>query len=165
MSNGEDTQDVKCTFECDASGATWNIVHASVTEELNQPYELSISLHTDDPDTDPTEMLGEPCNLIFEREDQTNQYPAIIHSIGDTSEGDQLKEVRIVASAALWLLSQNRQTRIFQEMSVPDILDKVLGDGLSTYDRKHDTDFTRSYPTCEYRVQYNESDWAFCALN
>ena len=162
MSNGEDTLDVKCTFECDASSATWNVVHASVTEELNQPYELSISLHTEDVDADPTEMLGEPCNLIFEREDQSNQYPAIIHRVDDTSEGDQLKQVSVVASAALWLLSQNRQTRIFQEMTVPDILEKVLGDGLSAYDRKQDTDFTRSYPKCEYRVQYDESDWAFC---
>ncbi|MBT8469808.1 MAG: type VI secretion system tip protein VgrG, partial [Deltaproteobacteria bacterium] len=162
MSNDGELGDVQCTFECDASSADWLVLSASVSEELNQPYELSAALSTDDVDADGTEMLGESCTLIFERDDLTNPYPAIIHRVEDTAAGDRLKEVRVWAAPALWLLSQNRQTRIFQEMTVPDILDKVLGDGLSAYERKHETDLSRTYPKCEYRLQYDESDWAFC---
>jgi type VI secretion system secreted protein VgrG len=158
----EDTGDVSCTFECDASSAEWKVVEATITEELNEPYHLFVSLRTDAVDADPTEMLGESCTVIIESDDLTNQYPAIVQRIEDMSTGGRFVDVRVEASAALWMLSQNRQTRIFQDVTVPEILDQVLGDGLSEYDRKHDSDFSRDYPKCEYRVQYDESDLEFC---
>ena len=158
----EDAGNVLCTFECEASSAEWKIVDATITEELNEPYHLSLSLQTEDVDTDPTEMLGEPCAVIIERGELRGQYPAIVHRIEDAAASNRFMKVSVEASAAFWMLSQNRQTRIFQEMTVPEILDEVLGDGLSAYERKHDTDLGRTYPKCEYRVQYDESDFAFC---
>ena len=158
----EDVGDVYCAFECDASSATWKVVDATVTEELNEPYHLSLSLRTEDIDADPTEMLGQPCNLVLERGELSTQYPAVVHWIEDAAAGDRFLTISIEASAGFWLLSQNRQTRIFQEMSVPEILDEVLGDGLSAYDCSHESDLNRSYPKCEYRVQYDESDFTFC---
>ena len=158
----EDAGNVLCTFECEASSAEWKIVDATITEELNEPYHLSLSLQTEDVDTDPTEMLGEPCAVIIERGELRGQYPAIVHRIEDAAASNRFLKVSVEASAAFWMLSQNRQTRIFQEMTVPEILDDVLGDGLSAYERKHDTDLGRTYPKCEYRVQYDESDFAFC---
>lgn len=158
----EDTGDVSCIFECDSSSAKWKVVEATITEELNEPYHLFVSLRTDDADADPTEMLGESCIVTIERDDLVSQYPAVVHRIEDVSADNRFVEVRVEASAALWMLSQNRQTRIFQDVTVPEILDQVLGDGLSAYDRKHDSDFSRDYPKCEYRVQYDESDLEFC---
>ncbi len=158
----EDPGDVLCTFECEASSAEWTVVDATITEELNEPYHLSLSLRCDDADVDPTEMLGEPCALTIERGDLTSSYPAVIHWIEDAATGDRLMNISVEASAAFWMLSQNRQTRIFQDMTVPEILDEVLEERLSEYDRSHDSDLGRTYPKCEYRVQYDESDFTFC---
>ncbi|MEM7437418.1 MAG: type VI secretion system tip protein TssI/VgrG [Myxococcota bacterium] len=159
----EDSGDVRCTFECGASSFEWTVVHASITEELNEPYHLSLSLRTEETDADPTDMLGEPCSVTIERGDLTTQYPAIVHWIEDAATGDRFTNVSIEASAGFWMLSQGKRTRIFQDMTVPEILDEVLGDGLGNYDRSHNTDdLARDYPKCEYRVQYDESDFAFC---
>ena len=158
----EDVGNVVCTFECKASSAKWKVIDASVTDIINEPYHVSVLIQTDEVDADPTEMLGESCNLIIERNDLSNQYPAVVRRIQDRAAGDRFVSVAVEASAALWMLSQNRQTRIFQDMTVPEILDEVLGNGLSGYHRDHETDFSRSYAKCEYRLQYDESDLTFC---
>jgi type VI secretion system secreted protein VgrG len=158
----EDPGDVTCTFECEASSVEWKVVDATITEELNDPYQISLSLRANEADADATEMLGESCTVTIERGDLINKYAAVVYRVEDTAQGDRVTNVSVQASAALWMLSQNRQTKIFQNETVPEILDKVLKAGLSPYERKHKTDLTRTYPKCEYRVQYDESDLAFC---
>ena len=63
----EDPGDVACAFECEASSVEWTVVDAAITEELNDPYQLSLSLRTDEEDADATEMLGESCTVTLER--------------------------------------------------------------------------------------------------
>jgi len=57
----------------------------------------------------------------------------------------------------LWRLSQKAQSRIFQQMSVPDILKKVLGE--------HGVEFTPeiqgTFHPRDYCVQYRETDFNF----
>ena len=63
--------------------------------------------------------------------------------------------IRIVPT--LWLLTQRRGNRIFQKMTVPAIVEKVLGE----YGIKPQKKLTEPHPEHEYRVQYNETDFAF----
>ncbi|MEP7120050.1 MAG: type VI secretion system tip protein TssI/VgrG [Byssovorax sp.] len=62
----------------------------------------------------------------------------------------------------LWLLTQKRDYRIFQYLSVPDVIDKVLGEwGIAP---EWQIDRPR-YERLEYLVQYGESDLSFfCRL-
>ena len=76
-------------------------------------------------------------------------------SSGDT--GDVRKyHAEIVPKA--WLLTRRQQSRIFQELSVPQIVARVLGDisGLAFEMR-----LQGSYPKRDYCVQYRETDWDF----
>jgi type VI secretion system secreted protein VgrG len=57
----------------------------------------------------------------------------------------------------LWLLSRRVQSRIFQQITVPDILKKVLA-GLDVK-----WDLKGKYHERDYCVQYRESDFAFAA--
>ena len=58
----------------------------------------------------------------------------------------------------LWFLTQTRDSRIFQEMSVPDILEKVFKDyGFSDYEIR----LQGNYEQREYCVQYRESAFNF----
>ena len=57
----------------------------------------------------------------------------------------------------LWLLTKNAQSRIFQHVSVPDILKKVLAGLTVTYDLQG-----RFQPR-DYCVQYRESDFDFAS--
>ncbi len=59
-------------------------------------------------------------------------------------------------------LSQRRTSRIFQDMTIPEILDQVLAEGLEPFERSVDVDFlTGQYAVQEYTVQYQETDLAF----
>src|SRR5207302_3573878 len=64
---------------------------------------------------------------------------------------------RMEVVPALWLLTRRVQSRIFQQMSVPDILKKVLA-GLDVTFELQGTFFPR-----DYCVQYRESDFAFAS--
>lgn len=61
----------------------------------------------------------------------------------------------------LWRLSLTHQSRIFQDLSVIDIVKQVLKDHKFEPDDASWRTNGRSYPTREYVVQYRESDLAF----
>ncbi|MDB5447573.1 MAG: type secretion protein ImpA [Phenylobacterium sp.] len=66
---------------------------------------------------------------------------------------------RLTVRPWLYLLDQNQNYRIFQDLTVVDIAKKVLGDA-----GMKDVDFDKlggTYPKREYCVQYKESDFNF----
>lgn len=58
---------------------------------------------------------------------------------------------------ALWRTTQRRNARIFQHMTIPDIVKKVLAE----WQIEGDWKLSDTYPEHEYRVQYGETDFAF----
>ena len=59
----------------------------------------------------------------------------------------------------LWFLTRRANCRIFQQMTVPDILKKVFNDHPGLADTKFE--LTGSYRTWDYCVQYRETDFNF----
>lgn len=57
----------------------------------------------------------------------------------------------------LWYLTQASDNRIFQGKSVPEVIDEILGD----YGLPYEKQFSASYRSWDYCVQYQESDFAF----
>jgi type VI secretion system secreted protein VgrG len=58
---------------------------------------------------------------------------------------------------ALWRTTLRRNSRIFQHMTIPDIVQKVLGE----WQIEPELKLSSPYPEHEYRVQYGETDFAF----
>ena len=71
--------------------------------------------------------------------------------------GRQLK-YRLTLRPWLWLATLNRDTRIFQQQTVVEILDTLLDGYIFPVERRLDI---ARYPKPEYQVQYNESDFEF----
>lgn len=59
----------------------------------------------------------------------------------------------------LWLLTQSNNYRIYQNQTIPHIIDNVL----SHYPYPVEYRLSNSYPVLDYQTQYNESDYAFIA--
>ncbi|MDA1813303.1 phage late control D family protein, partial [Bacillus cereus] len=57
----------------------------------------------------------------------------------------------------LWLATRRSDVRIFQNQTVPDIIEQVLG----VYGHPLQRKLTRAYRSWDYCVQYNESDCDF----
>jgi type VI secretion system secreted protein VgrG len=85
----------------------------------------------------------------------------VLTSFEQHNKGDEGVRYRAVLMPRLWRLSLTVQSRIFQDLSVIDIVKQVLKDhGFEPEDADWRTS-GRSYPVREYVVQYGESDLAF----
>jgi type VI secretion system secreted protein VgrG len=69
-----------------------------------------------------------------------------------------LSTYHIRIAPSLWLLTQRRNYRIYQHLSIPDITDKLLGEWGIVPKWKIDR---AAYPKLEFKVQYGESDYTF----
>ncbi len=87
-------------------------------------------------------------NGVVRRVAQGPQVPGVI---GDVT----FRRYRLELVPKLWLLSRRVQSRIFQQLSVPDILKKVLTGIDASWELQG------TYEPRDYCVQYQESDLAF----
>ncbi|KAA9002642.1 type VI secretion system tip protein VgrG [Affinibrenneria salicis] len=131
------------------------------TEQLSELYEFDVELLSADNAIDLKGLLGKPLtveirsNLLSSR--YLNGYITRMTLAGRESHGDRYYIYRATLSPALWYLKQNRDFRIWQEKSVPEILTSLLNDYQITFENQ----LSAEYRQWGYCVQYNESDYDF----
>lgn len=132
-------------------------------EALGSTYELTVQLETPQADFEPVLLLGTSVTLAFERGSVAREVHGIV---ARTTEGDRPDDrgqrFELVVMPALKALDQRKNSRIFQEMSIPEILGAVLEGGLQPWGRCIDPLPPAAVATVqEYVVQYQETDLAF----
>ncbi len=129
-----------------------------VSERLSRPFSYEVELVSTDPNLEPTTVLGEPMTVSLEIGEKVRHFNGIAISLKSFGGEGTNFLYRVVLAPWLWLLSRTTNCRIFQDMSVPDILKQVFRDhGFSDFEES----LTSAYPTREYLVQYRESDLSF----
>ncbi len=132
----------------------------SGTEELSTPYEFRLAMLAENPAIDLKSLLRTPVTVALTLADSSPRYfHGIFSSLrqgGFASERLACYEATIVP--AVWFLSLYEDCRIFQNLSVPEIVEKVLKEkGVSNFDMPSDWDSRRTYKPREYCVQYRET--------
>ncbi|MGE0785001.1 MAG: type VI secretion system Vgr family protein [Sandaracinaceae bacterium] len=155
-----------------APSIRWTVHGATVSTALNQPYVIRLTIESDQRGADPLELLGSSATLVLRRDlgDASgaddlaeNVYGGIVSSIRVEPSIGRRETIRasLVLEPALAGLRHGRDSRIFQEQTVPEILRDVLSSALSPYGREVQLEVQREYPAREYTVQYQESDFDF----
>ncbi|MDN6882068.1 type VI secretion system tip protein TssI/VgrG [Variovorax sp. CAN2819] len=127
-------------------------------EALSQPYVFEVDLLGDSNAIDPKALLGQVATVSMQTESGAPRYLAgIVTRLGLSQEDARQSFYRMRLRPWLWLATRRSDSRIFQEQTVPDILNAVLG----RYGHPVEQKLSRSYRTWNYCVQYNESDFAF----
>jgi len=121
-------------------------------------FEVTVLL---DADEDPSgELLQKPARMTFRSGDEAvRTVRGIVGAIEPTSARlfDGRRAWRFKLVPRMWLLKHRVTSRIFQDLSVPEIISTVLeGVGLAG-----NWKLLRTYPVRNYCVQYQESDYAF----
>lgn len=144
----------------------------SGTERLCELFEYEIELKTPDErnvlygpaaNLDTNALRGQELTVTIALDGTdagTRQISGLVTDIvGPTpvNGGRQLK-YRLTLRPWLWLATLNRDTRIFQQQTVVEILDALLGGYIFPVERRLDI---ARYPRRDYQVQYNESDFEF----
>lgn len=162
---GPEGEGITVAFTTDSSvGTIWNASQITVSEAMSAPYVAHLSLVTHDFHADAAELLGASCTISIQRGSLERLVHGIVEEVTTGAESTaeahtSMCTVRVVP--ALALLAHTRRSRIFQEMTVVEILDEVLTDPLQSFQRTVRIEVDRAVPTYEYRTQYDESDLSF----
>ena len=104
-------------------------------------------------------LLGEGVSIQIERPGFGSR-PFHAYVVGATDVGQHQDKFvyKLELSTWLWFLMQNRNCRIFQDLTTLDIIEQIFARyGVANYR----LDIQGSYPTLEYCVQFSETDFAF----
>jgi type VI secretion system secreted protein VgrG len=107
-----------------------------------------------------TDLLEKPLCVVFGHEDDVGErfIHGQVRSLTALGRDGEFHAYRLNIAPWLWFLSLYRDCRIFQGMTVTDIVEKVFSDrGYSDYR----IDCNSSFGVREFTVQYGESDLAF----
>lgn len=144
-------------------GADDLMFHKMVASEgLSQLYELDLELYSHDPKIMPSKVLGKNLTVAWkwDPDGETRYFTGMAIRFGLLRGEQDLAVYRCVLAPPLWLLTQNRNSRIFEDKSTKDIIKTILGE----YSINPETLEGLGH-THEYCVQWEESDYAFiCRL-
>lgn len=144
----------------------WHVRRMRLSEALSQPYELVVDIMSDDVGVATDELLGADIELEIERGDLLHSVYGVIHRVDYVGISHDRVLARVWVAPAFRLLSQQINTRIFQDATVLEIVEQVLTTGLQLYGRTYDAAANKlaepdQYPKRDYCVQYGESDFDF----
>ncbi|HMQ04777.1 MAG TPA: type VI secretion system tip protein TssI/VgrG [Pyrinomonadaceae bacterium] len=134
------------------------------SEGMNQLFRIEVDiLHEEQFDgheptaVDPQKLLGNPMIVSAHRPGPTTRYfNGICISFQQGSRNQRFSSYRAVLAPKVWTLTQVSRSRIFQNKTVPQILDEVL----ESFDVDNEIQ-TDGFEPRNYCVQYRESDWDF----
>ncbi len=159
---GGRNDDVAFHLEVDGIDATWGVESIQLQEGLNRLSMGVIDALCEHAQPEVSELLDKDCHLTIERESQQRSYHGVVwHAeVRETVHG---VEVRLHVVPAARYLSEIFTSRIYQDKTVPEIVEEIYGEKLGGRHRSLQNDLTESYETREYTVQYQESCFNFIA--
>ena len=131
----------------------------TVTESLGRLFQMEIDLLSEDPDIKFDEMLGQNVTIRLDLpQDETRYFNGFVSRFTQESKFGDLHAYHATVHPWLWFLTRTADCRIFQEMTVPDIIKEVFrAYGLTDFKES----LSGSYRTWQYCVQYRETDFNF----
>jgi type VI secretion system secreted protein VgrG len=128
------------------------------TDAISTPYSFEIELRSEQESIAVQDLVGTAATLFICRDNQIYPYSGIITQFTFVDRSTDYCRYRAMLVPRLWLLTLTVRSRIFQQMSVLDIIRRILDEaGLSNY-------YTVNCGTCpqrEFVMQYDESDLNF----
>ncbi len=127
-------------------------------EHISQPYHFQLELVSERPDLDIDSLLQQPAFFSFAGDGKGIH--GLIHRVAQGDAGKRLTRYHIDLVPHLFYLGHRTNQRIFQHLTVPQIIARALNDhGIQAdaYRFQLNTD----YPQRDYCTQYDETDLHF----
>ncbi len=143
---------------------SFDVREFTVDDGLSSLFSVELEVLCSNPALDFEELVGQPSAFHIELDDAA--YPGLrkrswsgviseMHLVRSESTG--LSTYRLTIAPRLWLSTLRTNCRVFQQMTDLDIVKTMLGEwGIEPV-----VECSRQYKTRKYRVQYQESDYAF----
>lgn len=132
-----------------------------VSSGLSTLEEIQLQLLSEKATLKPADLLGQTITVTLQLAGDTKRhFHGYVTRFGLTARQGRYHSYQATVRPWLWFLTRTTDCRIFQDMSVPDIVKKVFDDhGVANFEAK----LFRDYSKRIYCVQYRESDYNFIA--
>ena len=127
-------------------------------DEISRCFRFELEMASEDLEISAEDLLGEPITVKIGKEDGVRFFNAYVSEFGLKEIRDGFAYYQAVLRPWLWFLSTTSDNRIFQEMSVVEIVEEVLNESSNV---KFEKRLQGSYDPREYCVQYGESNLDF----
>jgi len=129
------------------------------TERLSGLFEYSLDLLAADHDIKFEDVLGDNFTVRYEIPNgETRYFNGFVSDFSHVGESGDFAAYRATLHPWLWFLTRTSDCRIFQEMTVPDIVKQVFRDhGFSDFEER----LEGTYRQWDYCAQYRETDFNF----
>ncbi|MBL8733438.1 MAG: type VI secretion system tip protein VgrG [Planctomycetes bacterium] len=154
------TQDTRfASFECSLGADALLLRWMRGSELVSGLSRFEVGLQSERRDIDAHEMVGKGATVMVETANGEKRHlHGIVTRFSLGSRDSRLTEYQAELHPWLWLLTRRSNCRIFQNLSVPQIVEKVFRDaGCPDFEFK----LRASYDPRVYCVQYRETDFAF----
>ncbi|TFF04493.1 type VI secretion system tip protein VgrG [Pseudomonas sp. BCA14] len=146
------------TLAIDGEPSGLKVLEFKGTETISQPYRFNLELVSEQPDLDLESLLHRQAYLGFD--DQGHGIHGLVYRVAQGDSGRRLTRYQISVVPHLAYLKHSSHQRIFQHMTVPQIVAQVLAvQGIQSDRFKFQLNST--YLEREYCVQFGETDLAF----
>ncbi|WP_311750392.1 type VI secretion system tip protein TssI/VgrG [Proteus columbae] len=154
-------------FTCQIGGlpeSTFQVTQFDLTEELSELFTLSIHAVSEQNDIDFSNQLGVASSLTVSRDGKTLRTVQGLLASAEQGNTDGVKTwYQFVIRPEMWVMTLNQDSRIFQNKTVPQILQQLLDEAHIKYDNQFYQ--PELHQTRRYITQKRESAYAFwCRL-
>jgi type VI secretion system secreted protein VgrG len=139
-------------------------VSMSGSEELGRPFRYEIEMLSTKVDLKFDDQLGKALCLSHEvsQKNDKRHHHGIVSEIGSSgvfagTEGIPYLRFSVVLRPEVWFLSHRSDNRVFQDMSVVDVVEKLFKEAGLQWKKS----LTGTYDKRDYCVQYGETDFDF----
>jgi type VI secretion system secreted protein VgrG len=131
----------------------------SGTEQLGRLFRFELELVSEEHQIIAEDIIGQNVTIRLNLSgDKSRYFNGFVSRFTQTLPAGGLASYRATMVPWLWFLTRTADCRIFQEKTVPDIIEQVFGDhGFTDFERS----LSGTYRTWEYCVQYRETDFNF----
>ena len=127
-------------------------------EAISQCFTFETTFQSDDIDIASYDILGKDVTIKVESERSERFFHGYVDSFALTEFGSDRFQYVAVLRPWLWFLSKTSDSRIFQNMSVVEIIEEVFSDHSNA---NYEIRLKNTYKPREYCVQYDETDLNF----
>jgi len=159
--------ELKFELTLESGESTLSVRSFDIHEQLSTPFEVNVVCRSPNPDIDLETIVGKAVLLTIRSGNPKVETPERTWE-GTCSFMQMLKSEEEVGARGLstyqlqimprmWLMTHNREHRIFQRITIPDLVEKLLKEWEVEVVRK----LSGQYKELDYVAQYAESDFAF----
>ncbi|RDH41223.1 contractile injection system protein, VgrG/Pvc8 family [Zooshikella ganghwensis] len=109
-----------------ACSATFNVTSFIGHEAISEWFKFDIQMVSISDDIEPEDMLLQSATLTIVGEDFERHVNGIINRFSKGRSGDKYTEYSFYIVPKLWYLTKRTDCRIFQEQTIPEIIQSVL---------------------------------------